>query len=147
MPGGGYGWMSGTSMAAPHVSGAAALALSLDPSLSTADLKRALLAGTDPVAALAGRSVSGGRLNASRTLALAVPPVVAVPPSAALPTDTDGDGRYDDVNGNGRKDFADITLYFNRMAWIGENEPLAAFDYNGNGRIDFADVTWLFHRL
>jgi len=30
---------------------------------------------------------------------------------------------------------------------IGENEPVAAFDYNGNGRIDFADVTWLFNNL
>jgi PKD repeat protein len=40
-----------------------------------------------------------------------------------------------------------VTLYFNQMAWIGANEPPAAFDYNGNGRIDFADVTWLFNHL
>ncbi|NLX49737.1 MAG: S8 family serine peptidase [Methanospirillum sp.] len=147
MPGGGYGWMSGTSMAAPHVAGVAALALSLDPSLSTAELRRALLEGADPVASLAGRSVSGGRLNASRTLALAAPPVPAVPPSTLSPTDTDTDGLYDDVNGNGREDFADVVLYFNQMTWIAGNEPVAAFDYNENGRIDFADVTWLFNNL
>jgi subtilase family serine protease len=70
-----------------------------------------------------------------------------VPGGAGIPRDLNGDGKYEDVNGNGRKDFADITLYFNQMTWIGANEPLAAFDYNGNGRIDFADVTWLFNNL
>ncbi|MEN6519193.1 MAG: hypothetical protein ABFC38_13640 [Methanospirillum sp.] len=51
------------------------------------------------------------------------------------------------MNGNGRKDFADIVLYFNRMSWIAANEPMAAFDCNGNGRIDFPDVDWLFDDL
>ena len=73
--------------------------------------------------------------------------VVAVPPGSDPPTDTDDDGRYDDTNGNGRADFADVVLYFNQMSWIAENEPLEAFDYNGNGRVDFADVTWLFNTL
>jgi PKD repeat protein len=73
--------------------------------------------------------------------------VVAVPGSSLVPTDTDGDGRYEDVNGNGRKDFADVVLFFNQMSWIAANEPLAAFDFNGNGRIDFADVTRLFNHL
>ena len=76
-------------------------------------------------------------------------PVLAVPPSSDLPTDTDADGLYDDVNGNGRKDFADVVLYFNQMTWITANEPTGAldFDYNNNGRIDFADVAWLFNNL
>jgi PKD repeat protein len=64
-----------------------------------------------------------------------------------LPSDRDSDGKYEDVNGNGRKDFADVVLYFNQMAWITANEPLSAFDYNENGRIDFADVVWLFSHL
>jgi spore coat protein A len=75
------------------------------------------------------------------------PTVLAVPPETALPTDTNADGLYDDVNGNGRRDFADIVLYFNQMTWISANEPLSAFDYNKNGRIDFADVVWLFNNL
>ena len=58
--------------------------------------------------------------------------------------DLDGDGLYDDVNGNGRMDFADVVLYFNQMSWIASHEPLSAFDFNGNGRVDFADVTILF---
>jgi PKD repeat protein len=75
------------------------------------------------------------------------PAVLAVPPSTALPTDPDGDGRYEDVNGNGRPDFADVVLYFNAMDWIAANEPVAAFDFNSNDRVDFADVVWLFNAL
>jgi PKD repeat protein len=70
-----------------------------------------------------------------------------VPPGTALPTDGNGDGVCEDVNGNGRGDFADVVLFFNQMTWIAANEPLAAFDGNANGRIDFADVVWLFTHL
>ncbi|MEN6341516.1 MAG: dockerin type I domain-containing protein [Methanospirillum sp.] len=71
----------------------------------------------------------------------------AVPGGVGMPTDTVGIGYCDDINGNGRADFADVVLYFNRMSWIDENEPISAFDYNGNGRIDFADVVLLFRYL
>ena len=73
--------------------------------------------------------------------------VVQVPGGVGLPTDTVGDGLYDDVNGNERKDFADVVLFFNQMDWISANEPVAAFDFNQNGRIDFADVVTLFNTL
>ncbi len=77
-----------------------------------------------------------------------VPPgVVAVPGGTGSPRDLNGDGVCEDVNGNGRKDFADVVLYFNQMSWIAANEPISAFDYNGNDRIDFADVVWLFNHL
>jgi hypothetical protein len=74
-------------------------------------------------------------------------PIVAVPGGVGAPRDLNADGKYDDVNGNGRKDFADVVLYFNQMTWIAANEPVTAFDFNGNGRIDFADVVWLFNNL
>ena len=70
-----------------------------------------------------------------------------LPGYTSLPTDPDGDGIYEDLNGNGRLDFADVVLYFNQMTWIGENEPIAAFDLNGNGRIDFADIVQLFGEI
>ena len=88
-----------------------------------------------------------GSASMKWTAYINVTAVLAVPGGTALPTDTDGDGLYDDVNGNGRKDFADVVLYFNQMTWIAANEPVAAFDYNGNGRVDFADVVWLFNHL
>ncbi|MEN6340970.1 MAG: PKD domain-containing protein [Methanospirillum sp.] len=87
-----------------------------------------------------------GSNSTTRTVSVTAP-ILAVPPGTALPTDTDGDGIYDDVNGNGRADFADVVILFNQMSWITENEPIAAFDCNGNGRIDYADVVWLFNRL
>ena len=73
--------------------------------------------------------------------------VATVPGGIDVPTDTDADGAYDDVNGNGRKDFADVVLFFNQMTWIAANEPAGTFDFNENGRIDFADVVWLFNNL
>ena len=75
------------------------------------------------------------------------PPIAALPGCADRPTATHADGLCDDINGNGRADFADVVLYFNQLTWIEENEPLGAFDYNGNSRIDFADVVWLFNHL
>jgi PKD repeat protein len=72
---------------------------------------------------------------------------VVFPGMTDLPTDPDGDGFYEDLNGNGRLDFADISLYFYQMDFIESDEPLALFDYNGNGRIDFADITALFNEV
>ena len=86
-----------------------------------------------------------GLMNLDRVTLDAIQPVPF--PGGALPLDTDGDGLYDDTNGNGRMDFADVVLYFNQMSWISVHEPVPAFDYNGNGRIDFADVVWLFTHL
>ena len=73
--------------------------------------------------------------------------VIPLPGYPGSPTDPDGDGIYEDLNGNGRLDFADIVLYFNQMTWIAANEPIAAFDLNGNGRIDFADIVQLFGEI
>jgi len=67
IPGGGYGLSSGTSMATPQVSGAAALVLS-ECSLSTAALKANLMDNVDPLGSLAGLLVTGGRLNVNRSI-------------------------------------------------------------------------------
>lgn len=61
-------------MAAPHVLGAASLLLAQDPTLSATELKESLLAGTDPIESLRGRTVTGGRLNAFNSLSELAPP-------------------------------------------------------------------------
>ena len=50
-------------MATPHVAGAAALLSSLRPGASPSALRGALMANSDPLPALDGKTVSGGRLN------------------------------------------------------------------------------------
>lgn len=69
----------GTSMAAPHVTGVAALLLSLAPQLSAGQLKQRLLGTVDPLPGLAGKTVSGGRLNAAKAVDL--PPQPADEPA------------------------------------------------------------------
>jgi subtilisin family serine protease len=62
-PGTGYQYLSGTSMATPHVAGACALAWSINPAASAAQVKQAILDGAEPIPALAGKCATGGRLN------------------------------------------------------------------------------------
>lgn len=64
----GYGFLDGTSMAAPHVTGTAALLFSLNPSASVAQVRTALFATVHPVAALTGRTTTGGRIDAAAAL-------------------------------------------------------------------------------
>ena len=60
---GGYAYIDGTSMASPHVAGAAALLLAKNPTLSVAQLRTALLTTGDPTPSMAGRTVTGRRLD------------------------------------------------------------------------------------
>ena len=59
----GYASYSGTSMATPHVTGAAALYAAYHPGSSAATIKSAILSSALPTASLAGKTVTGGRLN------------------------------------------------------------------------------------
>ena len=68
VPGGGYASFSGTSMAAPHVTGVAALAWSVKPNATVAEVKAAILDGVDSITSLDGLVETGGRLNAFNTL-------------------------------------------------------------------------------
>jgi len=60
---GGYGYKTGTSMAAPHVAGAVAVFAAANPELSGRELRDLLLGTVEPVNAWNGKSVTGGRLD------------------------------------------------------------------------------------
>ena len=63
-----YGSYSGTSMAAPHVTGAIALYASTHPGAAAADIKNAILNSTAPTSSLAGKTTTGGRLDLSSVI-------------------------------------------------------------------------------
>ena len=63
-----YGTLSGTSMATPHVAGAAALLSAFNPALSPASLKSTLMNSVDVLAQWNGVVKSGGRLNVAQAL-------------------------------------------------------------------------------
>ncbi|NUB90755.1 DUF839 domain-containing protein [Haloterrigena sp. SYSU A121-1] len=75
------------------------------------------------------------------------PPIGEGSGSGQAPTDLDGDGRFEDVNGNGRLDYQDVTLLFENLEGDAVQLNEAAFDFNDNGRIDYDDVVALYDEL
>lgn len=67
-PGNTYSYMSGTSMAAPMVAGAAAMVYSYFDGIGLADVKEILLSTVTPLESLSGKTVTGGMLNAGAAL-------------------------------------------------------------------------------
>lgn len=74
--GGLYGLQSGTSMAAPHATGLAALIKAYRPGATRQELRNLILSGSDELPQLAGANLTGGRLNAFESLACTDRPVL-----------------------------------------------------------------------
>ena len=133
VPGNSYAVYSGTSMAAPQVSGVAALAWAVAPNATVATVRNAILQGADPDAALKGKVACGGSLDAYKTLQLlggqsllgpTVASLTALPATVAAGTTLtltaggikDSSGTvaqvlfYRDANGNGVYDSADVLV-------------------------------------
>lgn len=88
LPGGSYGWYSGTSMATPYVTGTIALLSAAAPRASADDLRAAILGGARPVTAFAGKVATGGLLDATAALArLEIPDTSTSPSPTTSPTD------------------------------------------------------------
>ena len=96
---GNYTYMSGTSMATPHVSGVAALVKAVNPSLTSAQIKNIILSTVDVKSSLSGKVASGGRLNAYKAVVATLP----APPVA-------------DFTGTPRSGTAPITVVFTDLS-------------------------------
>jgi hypothetical protein len=87
--GGQYDQFSGTSMATPHVAGAAALLMTYNRTLSIDDVKQILMDSADSISSLEGLTVSGGRLNLLEALSQTRPNWLEIigPISGAIASD------------------------------------------------------------
>ncbi|MFM9032973.1 MAG: Calx-beta domain-containing protein, partial [Mycobacterium sp.] len=79
-----YGYYSGTSMATPHVTGAVALYASQHPDMTAAELRAAILDNATPTPSLAGKTVTGGRLNLGGLFGPTGPSVSISPASVSV---------------------------------------------------------------
>ncbi len=68
IPGDKYAMLSGTSMACPHVAGAAALIWAKNPTWNYRQVKQALMATADVVPSLKGKTITGGRINVLKAM-------------------------------------------------------------------------------
>jgi PKD repeat protein len=93
------------------------------------------------------RLAGGSGYSGITVTGTSLPVPVPLPGKTQIPTDPDTDGIYEDMNGNGIRDFNDLVLFFNQMEWMQANEPVGLFDFNGNGIIDFDDIVRLFREL
>ena len=90
---GGYAYLSGTSMASPHVAGAAVLVYGQNPAWTYTQVRSRILTTTRAVTGLAGVVATGGVLNLQAALSTAppgntAPTVTITAPSANLTTTT-----------------------------------------------------------
>ena len=93
----GYTQLSGTSMSAPMVAGAAALVMQRDPEFGPLDVKRKLVGSVDPKVGMGGTAPNlHGRLNAARAFD-ARTPKGGGPGRPWVSCDRDHDGVRDDV--------------------------------------------------
>ena len=146
IPGASYTYLKGTSMASPHVTGVLALLMSRLPTLGWHEVRDLVIGTTRPVAALSGKTVSGGVINAAA--AVGDCNQNGVPDDQDIAAGTSGDcganGVPDecegDCNNNGSADTCDLFLGTSfdctSNGVLDECEP----DCNNNGRADSCEL-------
>jgi alkaline phosphatase D len=118
-----------------------------DTPLATLDI-RGESAGTADIEVSVDRldDDSGTALEANTELGVVI---VGPPPVTGSdePTDPDGDGHFEDVNGNGRVDYDDIQLLFDNFDDDSVALNKAAYDFNENGKLEYDDIVTLYSEV
>ena len=80
-PNNGYASYSGTSMATPHVAGVVALVYARNPGWNYSQVRDRVLTTVRPVSSMAGKTVTGGVVDAAAALGGSTPPAAPAAPS------------------------------------------------------------------
>lgn len=143
----GYGNSSGTSMATPHVTGAAALILSAADSIFIANyknrpgegallIKEFIMDGVDPLSSLLGKTVSGGRLNVfnSINLMLNAPVLVVDRDSVSIVLGVDATGQESlQLTNSGIDDLNYVVSITSPTDWISIDNSTGTLSQNEEG--------------
>ena len=92
--------LSGTSMSAAYVSGVAALVAGLNPNLTAAQIVQRIDSTAKPLPTLAGRTISGGMVDAYNAVMGSVLKAQGAPPAAGIPTLIPGTASVPQVHGS-----------------------------------------------
>ena len=147
LPGGRYGEANGTSMATPHVAGAAALVWSLQTNATVNEVKRALLEFGDTLPVLGSSVGSGRRLNANKSLAADVfAPTVQLVSAANIITAGGTDHlitvRYTNRLGVDRTSLGNNDVIVKRQAAL--DETLTTTFVSSTGNANNTEVTAIY---
>lgn len=144
-----YEALAGTSMAAPHVAGIAALLRAVNRRVSFNDIKRFLAEGATPLPSISGNTVTGALVNAFGALRRQAglpytPPTIVVPPPAASPgSPTAADIRQFAVNT--RQQYYNIDQPYLAEAYFNFYYGLADFmDLEAQGKSAEARAVYFF---
>ncbi len=135
LPGDNYGTYSGTSMATPHVTGAAALYAALNPAATGAQIKAAILGTAAATPSASGLVATGGRLDVGALVGGGSTPTTPPPApapvadeTAAITAITDNVGAFKGtVARGGTTDDATPTLTGTLSSTLESGESLAVY--------------------